>query len=362
MIDKIKHFKFLIPIAWAATLCNFNYAQSNSKTMISKINRTVDSSFVYSYQKSKFVPKGDYKLLIMGQSKERIEEYIQEFPDQPLPAGWAAYWGISEFKGLIEDFKNESGNTQNHQFLVARFPNTVIQSALWMVGHNNIAQFTGDGAYDKILKKFAKWVKSIHRPIYLRIGYEFDGQHNAIKPIDYVRAYKHIVDYLNQKGVDNIAYVWHSCAAPTFKGHPISSWYPGDDYVDWVGVSVFGQAYGGDTFGKNMDKVLAFAKAHQKPVMIAEANPIHGINTGSDDAWNQWFVPFFNFIYQKNIKAVSFINEDWQSLSITGIEKWKDGRLHNNASISEAWFLETSKPQFLKASEDLFEHLSYSHN
>jgi hypothetical protein len=27
--------------------------------------------------------------------------------------------------------------------------------------------------------------------------------------------------------------------------------------------------------------------------------------------WDQWFVNFFSFAYNKNIKAISFINEDW---------------------------------------------------
>ena len=46
------------------------------KDMISKIDRTVDSSFVYKYEKIKFVPPKGKTLLIMGQTVERINEYL----------------------------------------------------------------------------------------------------------------------------------------------------------------------------------------------------------------------------------------------------------------------------------------------
>ena len=40
-----------------------------------------------------------------------------------------------------------------------------------------------------------------------------------------------------------VKFVWHSWAAPTSEGVELSDFYPGDDYVDWVGVSIFQQMY-----------------------------------------------------------------------------------------------------------------------
>ncbi|MEM9300270.1 MAG: hypothetical protein AAGA64_18070, partial [Bacteroidota bacterium] len=85
----------------------------------------------------------------------------------------------------------------------------------------------------------------------------------------------------------------------------------------------------------------------------------HGIDPKNSEVWDQWFVNFFTFIYNKNIKAVSFINEDWQSLYIEGTSDWKDGRLNNNAKVAEAWFLETNKKRYLKQSVELFSQLGY---
>ncbi|WP_165614839.1 glycoside hydrolase family 26 protein [Flagellimonas flava] len=327
--------------------------------MLSQINTEVDPEFVYNYEQTKFVPPPGKTLLIMGQTVESISEYLENFPNRKIPGGWSAYWGIPEFKGIAESHKNNTGTTQNHQMLVDWFPDTVVHSAMWMVGKWNIATFAGKGDYDKVIKKYAAWAKSTDRPIYLRIGYEFDGPHNELEPESYVKAYRRIVDVLRKKGADNIAFVWHSYASKPFKDYKLSEWYPGDNYVDWVGISVFGHAYGSADFGPYCDNVLNFAKEHGKPVMIAESSPVKGIDKENIEVWNQWFVNFFSFIYNKNIKAVSFINENWQKLSIPGIQHWKDARLYTNEKISEAWFQETNKERYLKRSPELFEQLGY---
>jgi hypothetical protein len=327
--------------------------------MAEKISTQTDPEYIYEYEGSKFVPPQGKTLLIMGQTKERIEEYQSLYSAQKAPAGWSSYWGIPEFKGVATAFKNNTGSTQHHQLLVDEFPNTVVQSAMWMVGTWDVAKKTHLGQYDKVIKQYAKWAKKAKRPIYLRIGYEFDGPHNELEPKDYVRAYKHVVDLLRTEGADNIAFVWHSYAAKPYKNYPLSSWYPGDDYVDWVGISIFGHAYGGDDFGPECEAVLQFAKSHKKPVMIAESNPIHGIAADNAEVWDKWFVPYFNFIYKKNIKAVSFINEDWTSLSIAGISHWKDARLNNNPAVAKAWFEATANKRFLQASKKLYKQLGY---
>tara|TARA_B100000809_G_scaffold105703_1_gene104224 strand:+ start:19571 stop:20749 length:1179 start_codon:yes stop_codon:yes gene_type:complete len=367
----IKHFRMVVfMVALIHPISQFTSAQktkefvlveSNPKIneMVSMIKTEVDPQYVYKYKKAKFVPPNGKALLIMGQTVENINEYLNHFPKEQRPSGWSAYWGIPEFKAITESHKNNTGSTQNHQMLIDSFPNTVVQSAMWMVGRWDVAKKTRKGDYDKVIKKYAAWAKTAKRPIYLRIGYEFDGIHNELEPKEYVKAYQRIVDLLRSEGANNIAFVWHSYASKPYKGYPVSNWYPGDDYVDWVGISVFEHAYGSDDFGSYCDAVLKFAKRCKKPIMIAESNPIFGIEKSNIDVWNKWFVNFFTFAYNKNIKAISFINQDWSRTAIDGISDWKDGRLYNNEKISKAWFLETDKDRYLKQSPELFELLEY---
>lgn len=194
----------------------------------------------------------------------------------------------------------------------------------------------------------------------LELAIEFDGPHNELDPADYVRAYKRIVDLMRAEGVKNVAFVWHSYIFAPYNGNSLSSYYPGDEYVDWVGVSLFGLLYQDAELLEYGDAVLEFAKERKKPVMVAEASPTEGIHPDDLTTWYTWFVNFFSVCYNKNIKAISFINADWERYDFGSLINWKDARLANNAQISEAWFLETNKERYLKQSEDLFEQLGFS--
>ncbi len=333
---------------------------ATSKVDELKIDTTINSKYIYEYEGTKFVPPEGKTLLIMGQTVDDINEYKSKFPDETNPAGWSAYWGIPEFRGITEMYKTGSGDYQNHQMLVDRFPNSIIHSAMWMSGNWNVAQNTANGQYDKIIKQYSKWAKEINRPIFLRIGYEFDGPHNLLEPREYVKAYKRIVDIMRGEGVENVAFVWHSYAAPTYKNYPISDWYPGDEYVDWIGISVFFQPYHGVDLNPEGNAVLDFAIEHKKPVMIAESNPVLGIEKEDNEIWDTWFTNFFSMTYNKNIRAIAFISTDWKKLTIPGLDEWRDSRLFNNEEVAKNWFTETDKSRYLKQSSNLFEQLGFS--
>lgn len=351
-------FVSLVTVMCSGQQENLDKEQTIEEEMVSRIDTSVNPYFLYEYEQTRFVPPAGKTLLIMGQTIEDIDDYMTSFPDKPVPGGWSAYWGIPEFKGITDTHKNETGSSHNHQTLVERFPNTVIQSAMWMVGTWDVAKNTARGNYDVVIKQYSTWAKSTDRPIYLRIGYEFDGPHNALEPDDYVKAYRHVVDLMRAEGVDNVAFVWHSYIFAPYKNYPLSSWYPGDEYVDWVGVSLFGLLYQDADLLTHGDAVMEFAKTHKKPVMVAESSPTSGVRPDDLTTWNSWFVNFFSVCYRKNIKAISFINANWESYYFEGID-WKDARLTNNEQIANAWFLETGKDRYLKQSPDLFDQLGY---
>ncbi|MEM7138678.1 MAG: hypothetical protein AAF500_19015, partial [Myxococcota bacterium] len=205
--------------------------------LVAMIRTDVDPSYVYEYEQTKFVPSSGQTLLVLGQNLDDIDGLTTAFPDDTTPGGWAAYWGIPSTDGLTTTITTDNGDRHNHQVLVDRFPNSAIQSAVWMVGTYGVAKDTGDGVYDDVIVAFSDWAKSVDAPIYLRIGYEFDGPHNELEPTEYVTAYTRFVDITRDEGVTNVAFVWHSYASRPYNGYALSDWYPGDDYVDWVAVS-----------------------------------------------------------------------------------------------------------------------------
>src|SRR5205814_620405 len=123
---------------------------------------------------------------------------------------------------------------QDAQYFVNLYPDTTLQLALWMV--DELDQVNA-GALDANIRRLGDWIKQAKRPVYLRIGYEFDYPGNRYDPAKYVQAFRRIVGIFREQGVDNVATVWHSFASKTDR--PMSDWYPGDDVVDWVAVTYF---------------------------------------------------------------------------------------------------------------------------
>jgi hypothetical protein len=129
---------------------------------------------------------------------------------------------------------------------------------------------------DKILRQ---WIESpavpiVHTLIDLPAATFELIAFTAYEPEAYVVTWRRIVDIFRGKKVEeesivpvtNVPFVWHSAVWKTFHNHPISAWYPGDNYVDWVAISWFAWS---DKESRNVSEtarsnVAAFAKEHSK--------------------------------------------------------------------------------------------------
>lgn len=101
----------------------------------------------------------------------------------------------------------------------------------------------------------------------------------------FVAAWRHVHDVFSQVNDVNAEWVW----SPNYESNPLDDWndrnyyYPGDDYVDWIGVD--GYNWGSprwDTFSElydssRYDYVLKdFACRYPKPQLIAEIGSVEG--------------------------------------------------------------------------------------
>lgn len=293
---------------------------------------------------AKFEPPAGRILLIGGQNLEDIQATIEA--SHQIPGGVMSYTSLAQAEGTETAYKAGDG-TQHAQKLVELYPQSALQIGLWMVGDcGRIASGDLDSAIDRL----GEWIRKTNRPVYLRVGYEFDGPHNHYPPKDYVKAYQRLVDRFRKNGITNVAFVWHSYGSVASKD--ISPWYPGDSYVDWVGLSYFNQPQG------YMKPVVEFAKLHQKPLMIGEASP-WVMQTKYANSWNLWFKPLFKFARENNVKAISYISCDWNSMAQFAGQKWGDTRLQTSPEILKQWLSETSQATYLKASPELFKTLGF---
>ena len=347
---------------------------------------------------ARLLPSADRRLLIVGQDLDAIAGYVGT-DDFPTPGGVTTYLAFysllsrayPQYGALGED----AGGTPigydvdwgagrlnaNTAALLYR------QSAL-AIGLN-FAEGSGDavwaagglaaiarGEHDDKIDRLARFLKTIDKPVYLRIGYEFDGAWNRgyADREAYIRAYRRIADGLRAGGAERVAFVWQASASPVDDvidgGHEdIVDWYPGDDYVDWLGLSWFLHADegpgGGVTQRQLADEVVALARKRNKPVMIAEAAPqgydlarltrAHssplrdGVAAGSERPlsaeaiWEAWFEPLFDYMdaHRDVVRALAYINADWDSQSMWSAPYqsgyWGDSRLQVNPVIRERW-------------------------
>ncbi len=295
-----------------------------------------------------FVPQREETLLVIGQDKDNLIAYIDEM--RTIPAGFMFYTSIQVTDGLFEPAPDRGAGIQHAQYFIENYPNTVVQLGLYMVG---ALDDTVRGVYDANIDKLAKWIKQTQRPVYLRIGYEFDLSENGYDSEKYIKAFRYVVDYLRENNVTNANYVWHSYGYIN-PGKLPQQWYPGDEYVDWIGVSYF------NAFNKwNIDYVQRFATGRQKPFMIAEATPYRIGVEGGKDSWKRWYRHFFAFIEENNVRMVSYISADWNKLSMFREEQWGDSRVYMDRSVKKSWRKEIKKKRYLLSSEELFQKLNY---
>ncbi|NBI29644.1 fibronectin type III domain-containing protein [Chengkuizengella marina] len=318
------------------------------------------------YYTGKYSPPDGKALLIIGQDLAAVEGYVAD-PDLPVPAGTTTYCDISEgnqeyiLYGCSLDERIDYGSGPINMFENLRdYPNSVLQMGLYIVDNTgtNLTHIV-DGTHDQYIDQLGNSFKEDGRPVFLRIGYEFDGPWNHYNAEQFVDAWRYIVDRFEFLGVDNVAYVWQASTWQVTT--PIESWYPGDEYVDWMGVSFF------QYVPAPYDQMLDFAREHDKPIMIAESTP-QGYHLDTNwNFWNgdvtdeqiwSWYQLLFSWIEENRdvVRALSYINNDWANQEMWG-DLWGDTRIETNDYIKTKWLEEINNGMWMNASPDLFEIL-----
>jgi hypothetical protein len=327
---------------------------------------------------AKFEPVDGKILFFIGQDLGAIggldnysNGYINHFD---APAGFTTYTNLSPREksfGYVNKGNDGLKNISNWgsgdtcaQCLIddPNFKHSIVSIGLSLVNHEKkIAK----GKHDVLIKELGNWIKSLgKRPVFLRIGYEFDGwEWNHYSKRHYLAAWKRIREIFSKMNVTNVAFVWQSKGTGSNQ-KTLEEWYPGDDLVDWCGYSYFGNPD---------EQMLTFARRHQKPVFIAEATPVLQIenlffNSRLSDpkiakrAWKLWFLKFFETLSQNDdiIKAFSYINVNWSIQPMwtnNPVFQKVDSRIQASKLITKNWKEEIKKSRYLKSSADLWNQL-----
>ena len=138
-------------------------------------------------------------------------------------------------------------------------------------------------------------------------------------PETFKKAYRHVVDRVRARGARNILWVFHAVnySIPQEPWNAMAQYYPGSDYVDWLGCSVYGEQFSDDpwsSFAITWDwpykELCALDPA--KPVMLAEWGVGEFPRKGSKAGFVQDALGILSGKYPR-VKAAVCWHERWQN-------------------------------------------------
>lgn len=190
------------------------------------------------------------------------------------------------------------------------------------------------GNFDTYITKWAQDSETWGHPYFLKFAHEMNGdwypwseQTNGNRPGDYIKAWKHVHNLFVANGATNVTWVW-APNVESSKTTPLKDAYPGDSYVDWVGVEGYNGGTALDWGGWQTFSQIFTSIYHQlqrltseKPMMISETASTEEGGSKADwitDAYTVQLPTHF-----PKVKAIVWFNEkretDWriESSSVT---------------------------------------------
>jgi len=141
-----------------------------------------------------------------------------------------------------------------------------------------------DNAY---LRDFAKKLSSTGVPVFLRFASEMNGTWAPYSgnPKEYIEKWRLVHDVMAEEA-PNVIMVWTVFTFPTAT---VTDYYPGDDYVDWVGVNIYNVIYHNNDINspaahEDPLELLDFVYntfSRKKPIQISEFGVTHYTITDS---------------------------------------------------------------------------------
>ncbi len=185
------------------------------------------------------------------------------------------------------------------------------------------------GDFDADLSRWMRAAARFGTPIIAEYGTEmngawfpWNGRWNGRQkgPARFVAAYRHIIDLARANGASNVIWVFHVNWSddPQKRWNRFENYYPGDQYIDWLGVSLYSMQGPEETdptpfsaIEGTMKRLHAMAPA--KPVIIAEfGTDVHNPHEPAA-AWAEKALRLIHSGRWPALIGYSWWNETWQN-------------------------------------------------
>jgi len=209
-----------------------------------------------------------------------------------LPTDQASYLGVYESGALksyqpVADFSKAAGMPPNlvgyysgweEPFQVS-FAETVRSHGAatllqWDPTDTSVSKIAA-GGFDSYLRSFARSVRDFGHPVVIGFGHEMNANwyswgYGHLPASTFVAAWRHIVTLFRDQGASNVTWLWTLQADEYGTGPTIASWWPGAQYVTWVGIDGYyyhpSEAFF-SIFGQTIAQVRMFTGL---PILLSE--------------------------------------------------------------------------------------------
>ncbi|MGZ5493945.1 MAG: glycoside hydrolase family 26 protein [Thermoanaerobaculia bacterium] len=171
------------------------------------------------------------------------------------------------------------------------------------------------GDYDFYIVKWAKAAAEYRKPLFIRFAHEMNdpyrypwGPQNGNRPDDFVAAWRHVHVVFQKMGATNVLWIW----SPHISMPWFEYYYPGPEYVDWIGVGVLNYGTIASwsrwwSFHQILEKAYPTLLKLNKPIMISEFGTLG--NGGDVPEWYRQAFYHMDHTYRSGVRAVIFFNQ-----------------------------------------------------
>lgn len=237
---------------------------------------------------------------------------------------------VDETPGIVLFFKDFEQEPPLHELdvVAALGAEPVISWEPWVWGGGveqpdfRLSEITS-GRYDDYLTSWGTQLATWGKPVTLRFAHEMNGNWypwgesaNGNAPGDYVAAYRHVHDVVTAAGAENVRWMWSPNVLPD-AGGDLSGFYPGDDYVDVVGVDGYNWGTTNawnrwqepeEIFDATLDHVRDLAPG--KELVVAETA---SVATGGDQA--VWVRSLVSYLHAEgDVTGFVWLHEDQEDI------------------------------------------------
>jgi hypothetical protein len=248
-----------------------------------------------------------------------VEQFANAVGRQPNLVSYYAGWG-ENFETAFAESAASHGAT------------TIVEVDPTNISMANIAA----GAYDSYLISFARQVTAFKHRVVISFGHEMNGYwetwgYHHTPPATFVAAWQHIVTLFRDQGATNVVWLWQVNSASAETG-PVRDWWPGAQYVTWVGVSGYYYLPGDNFYNIFSPVVTAIRQFTHDPLLIAETavGPQAGQSRGIND--------LFTGMRVQNSLGLDYVGLVWfDQHSYGGLYKEQNWRIEGNPTAITAF-------------------------